>query len=178
MNSSGQSATVPSRHSAWCGVVRWAVAGLLVGVVTPGQAAPSGRGPIGALGRMLGQARTEAGYLAAVGVPPLRWLERPAPPPVEEALITLHSADSAAAASGDAPAHPAGGNGPAASANGPVAGTSAEPKKPAPVRPEDFLPFFERETKEPAPPAVNDDGQRFVPAYSPLPTSKAEYHLK
>jgi hypothetical protein len=150
--------------------------GLLVGICPLVQAVPRAHGSASGLVRLFGPARSEAGYLAVVGVPPLRWLERAAPPPVEQPLITLLTTDQPSAVAGAAASPQPGANDLPPPAVKPATGN--EPPKPPAVRPEDFLPFFERGASEPAPPAAPDDGQRFVPAHATLPTSSAEYNLK
>jgi hypothetical protein len=149
------------------------IAGALAifGLATAFAGASPARTPGALLRRTFGGERAERGYLAAAGVPPLRWLERPAPAPLpERPLVTLYrTAPPTTTAAGPTVSptqtDPAG------------AGKTAEKQTP-PVKAEDFLPFFEHKSDEPPVPAARPDAQRFVPANATLPPSSAEYHLK
>jgi hypothetical protein len=110
----------------------------------------------------------DPGYLPLVGTPPLRWRGQPPPsptpgvptnalyaPPTNTPPPTTLTAATTPVTSADSAARTDG--------------------KPPGLRPEDFLPFFQRTNNAPPVNAGPAEGLMFAPARPPLPTSSAEY---
>lgn len=101
------------------------------------------------------------GYLPSSGTPPLRWHNPPPPPlPPTEPPFVLYNPPAA----------------PKPDPSRADTATAAAPKSEAPpLRPKDFLPFFEHENSHPPGKAGPREGLQFAPARPALPTSSAEY---
>jgi hypothetical protein len=113
----------------------------------------------------------DPGYLPLVGTPPLRWRGQPPPPPAPMASSgALYAPRGKSTAAGPLTVTAT----PAQSGNATV-GTDG---KPTALRPEDFLPFFQRNNNTPPATTGPSEGLLFAPARPALPTSSADYHQR
>ena len=168
-------APIAARQIRKPGVFPWVVCGVL------GLAAPLAPAALH-LPRLISieilpRARGYAGYLPTAGVPAMRWSAPPAPAALP---VPPPAALYAPPESKSAPASVAGGT----EASVPAAAGAAAPltirgeQKPPPLRPEDFLPFFQQTPEGRPPDSRTGDGLNFQPANSGLPASNAAYHQK
>ncbi|MFT3829518.1 MAG: hypothetical protein QM691_07410 [Opitutaceae bacterium] len=114
----------------------------------------------------------DPGYLPAVGSPGLRLHAGPAAIPIKAPPVALYAVpDPVAMAAAAKPTE-------ASTAPQPVVADTPKPvvltdRKPPPVRPEDFLPYFQlNDGSSRGAPA---EGVQFTPARPELPSSQAEY---
>ncbi|HLP09330.1 MAG TPA: hypothetical protein VK178_14290 [Opitutaceae bacterium] len=123
----------------------------------------------------LGQAlfpSNDPGYLPSVGAPGLRLREVPATIPIKAPPVALYAVPAPAATTPDAKT-----NEPNTEAKPNVPDTPKSivltDRPPPPVRPEDFLPYFQlNDGSSRGAPA---EGVQFTPARPELPSSQAEY---
>lgn len=145
------------------------ILGALLAVCAVALAAPEGQARVRFPGtialeplRLQPRASANPGYLPLVGSPALRWLA-PAPSlavPTPAPVVLYNPV--ASAKSTDTSPHTA-------------VGTPSEPGKAPPVRPKDFLPFFQPDDSSPPASANPSEGLLFTPARPALPTSSAAF---
>jgi hypothetical protein len=111
---------------------------------------------------------SDPGYIPLAGSPELRFRETAAPPPIKAPPVVLYAPPEPKAAT---PATPTLAT-TTATAEPPVPAAMPD-RKPPPLRPEDFLPYFQLNdgSARGAPP----EGMQFTPARPELPSSKAEF---
>ena len=112
--------------------------------------------------------KSNPGYVPVVGSPALRIGEFPPPAPIAPPPVTLYAPPPPPSPQ---PAQPE-----VAASDAPAQQTPSAPATtatPSPIRPEDFLPFFQLDDgsahRAPA------EGLQFTPARPSMPTSRAEY---
>jgi len=113
--------------------------------------------------------KSNPGYVPVVGSPALRIEEVPPPAPIAPPPVALYAPPPPPSPQPAQPEVAA----TAASAQQPQATAPATAATPSPIRPEDFLPFFQLDdgTAHRAP----AEGLQFTPARPSMPTSRAEY---
>ncbi len=117
--------------------------------------------------------KNDPGYLPLVGTPPLRFREAEPPHrPITQPPVVLYAPPAPADTKAATPPGDV-----AAIVPQPAADTQPAPaaadRKPPPLRPEDFLPYFQ--LNDGSLRGTTGEGLQFTPARPELPTSRADY---